>query len=115
MESDIRASITGNAKFGVQAENSVLPNAAAEATSPDRILQVALTAWRQGNFVEVVDQFNDQFTFTDYALELEFKDKRRLSEFFAKIRDRFPGSERKDNIIFSGGDHIIGRMDVYGY
>jgi hypothetical protein len=33
-----------------------------------RTLQIAFAAWRQGNFVEVVDQFNDQFTFTDHAL-----------------------------------------------
>jgi hypothetical protein len=52
--------------------SSVLDNASAEATTPDRILQIALAAWRQGNFVEVVDQFNDQFTFTDHALGLEF-------------------------------------------
>jgi len=82
-------------------------NASAEATISDRILQIALAAWRQGNFVEVVDQFNDQFTFTDHALGLEFKDKGRLTEFLAKIRERFPDSERKDNTIFSGGDRVV--------
>jgi hypothetical protein len=46
---------------------TVLDNASAEATTPDRILQIALAAWRQGKFVEVVDQFNDQFTFTDHG------------------------------------------------
>src|SRR6478752_3268479 len=63
---------------------TVLDNASAEATSSDRILQIASAAWRQGNFVEVVDQFNDQFTFTDPALGLEFKDKERSTEFLAK-------------------------------
>ena len=87
--------------------STVLYNATAEATTPDRILETALAAWRQGNFVEVVDQFNDQFTFTDHALGLEFKDKGRLTEFLAKIRERFPDSERKDNILFSGGDRVI--------
>jgi len=86
---------------------TVLDNASAEATTPDRILQIALAAWRQGNFVEVVDQFNDQFTFTDHALELEFKDKERLTEFLAKIGERFPDSERRDNSIFSSGDRVI--------
>ena len=86
---------------------TVLDNASAEATSSDRILQIALAAWRQGNFVEVVDQFNDPFTFTDLALGLEFKDKERLTEFLAKIRERFPDSERKDNTIFSSGDRVI--------
>jgi len=86
---------------------TVLDNASAEATTSDRILQIALAAWRQGNFVEAVDQFNDQFTFTDHALGLEFKDKDRLIEFLAKIGERFPDSERRDNTIFSSGDRVI--------
>ena len=87
--------------------NTVLDNASVEATTSDPILQTALAAWRQGNFVEAVDQFNDQFTFTDHALGLEFKDKGRFTEFLVKIRERFPDSERRDNTIFSGGDRVI--------
>jgi steroid delta-isomerase-like uncharacterized protein len=87
--------------------STVLDNASLEATTPDRILQTALAAWRQENFVEVVDQFNDQFTFTDHALGLQFKDKGRLTEFLAKIRERFPDSERRDTTIFSSGDRVI--------
>ena len=87
--------------------STVLDNASAEATTSERILQIALAAWRQGNFVEVVDQFNDQFTFTDHALGLEFKDKGQLTEFLAKIRELFPDSERKDNSIFTSGDFVI--------
>src|SRR6266403_3969798 len=87
--------------------STVFDNASVEATTSDRILQIALAAWRQGNFVEVVDQFDDQFTFTDHALGLEFKDKGRLIEFLAKIRERFPDSERRDNTIFSSGDRVI--------
>jgi steroid delta-isomerase-like uncharacterized protein len=87
--------------------STILENASAQATTPNRILQIALAAWRQGNLVELVDQFNNQFTFTDYALGLEFKDKERLTEFLAKIRERFPDSERRDNTIFSSGDRVI--------
>ena len=86
---------------------TVLDNASAEATTSDRILQIALAAWRLGNFVEVVDQFDDQFTFTDHALGLEFKDKGRLTEFLAKIRERFPDSERRDNTLLSSGNRVI--------
>jgi len=64
--------------------STVLDNASVEAPSSDRILQIALAAWRQGNIVQVVDQFNDQFTFTDHALGLEFKDKGRFTEFLGK-------------------------------
>src|SRR5260370_10274206 len=88
-------------------DSTVLDNASVEATTPDPILQTALAAWRQGNFVEVVDQFNDQFTFTDHALGLEFKDKGRLTEFMAKIGERFPDTERRDNTFVSSGNDII--------
>ena len=57
--------------------STVLDHVSAGAISSDRILQIALTAWREGNLVAAVDQFNDQFTFTDHALGLEF-----LTEFF---------------------------------
>ncbi len=87
--------------------STVLDNALAEGNTSDRILQIALAAWRQGNFVEVVDQFNDQFTFTDHALGLEFKDKGRLIEFLAKIGECFPDSERRHNTIFSSWDRVI--------
>src|SRR5580704_9102669 len=87
--------------------STVFDNASVEATTSDRILQTALAAWRQENFVEVVDQFNDQFTFTDHALGLEFKDKGLLSEFLSKTRELFPDTERRDNTIFSSGDLVI--------
>src|SRR5258707_15473670 len=88
-------------------QSTVRDNASTVATTPDRILQIVLAAWRQRNFVAVANQFSDQFTFTDQAFGLEFKDKGRLPEFLAKIRERFPDSERRDNTIFSYGDHVI--------
>jgi steroid delta-isomerase-like uncharacterized protein len=87
--------------------STVLNDASAKPTTPDWILQTALAAWRQGNFVAAANQFNDQFTFTDHALGLEFKDKGRLTEFLAKTRELFPDTERKANTIFSSGDRII--------
>jgi hypothetical protein len=73
--------------------STILDNDSVEATTLNRILQAALAG--QGNIREAVDQFNDQFTFTDNALGLEFKDKGRSTEFLAKIRELFPDSERK--------------------
>ena len=87
--------------------STILDNASVGATTPSRILQIALTAWRQGNLVELINQFNDQFTFTDHALGLEFKDKERLTEFFAKLREHFPDSERRDNTVLSSGDRVV--------
>jgi steroid delta-isomerase-like uncharacterized protein len=88
-------------------QSNLVDNVSTEAPTPDRILQIVLAAWRQRNFVAVANQLSDQFTFTDHALGLEFKDKGRLTEFLAKIRERFPNSERRDNTIFSNGDRVI--------
>jgi steroid delta-isomerase-like uncharacterized protein len=88
-------------------QSTVLDNASVEATAPDRILEIALAAWRQGNLAELIDQFNDQFLFTDHALGLEFKDKERLTEFVAKLREHFPHSERRDHTVLSSGDRVI--------
>ena len=43
----------------------------------------------------------------NHVLGLEFKDKGRLTEFLAKIRELFPDSERRDTTIFSSGDRVI--------
>ena len=88
-------------------QSNILDHTSLGATTPNRILQVALTAWRQGNLVELIDQFNDQFLFTDHALGLEFKDKERLTEFVVKLREHFPDSERRDHTVLSSGDRVI--------
>src|SRR5260370_28027755 len=94
-------------KIAMNTHSTVLNHASAEPTTPRRILQTVLAACRQGNFVAAANQFNDQFTFTDHALGLEFRDKGRLTEFLAKTRELFPDSERKANTIFSSGDRVI--------
>ena len=91
----------------MKTRSTVRDNASAEVTTTDQVLQTALAAWRQGNFVAAANQFNDQFTFTDHALGLEFKDKGCLTEFLAKIGERYPDSERKTNTIFRSGDRVI--------
>src|SRR5262249_40023522 len=51
------------------------------------ILQSVLGALNEGRIAEAAAQFDDQFTFTDHALDLEFTDKSRLIEFFQKTRE----------------------------
>jgi len=88
--------------------HGVVPGSASqESATPERILKIALTALKRADFVEVVNQFNDHFTFIDHALKLEFKDKGRLIDFFAKTNELFPDSERTDDIILSGAAYAI--------
>jgi len=87
--------------------SKILDSTSAQGSTPDLIVQKVLAAWRQGNLIEGVNQFNDQFTYTDHALGLEFKDKEGLTEFLAKIQERFSDSERKDNTIFRSAERVI--------
>jgi hypothetical protein len=91
----------------MKTHSTFLEHASADATSPDRILRIALAAWKQGNFVEVLDQFNDRFIFTDHALGLQFEDKDRLTEYLSTIRERLPNPGRRANTIYNSGDVVI--------
>ena len=56
---------------------------------------------------KAVDQFDDHFTFTDHALDLEFTDKSRLIEFFQKTRELFPDTVVEVDSTFQCGDYVI--------
>src|SRR5262245_15522864 len=71
------------------------------------IIESVLTALSNGKISEAVDEFDDQFTFIDQALELEFTDKERLTEFFEKSREAFPHTVVNVNSILECGNHII--------
>jgi steroid delta-isomerase-like uncharacterized protein len=75
--------------------------------SPKRILLSVVVALSRGKISEAVGAFSDQFTFTDNALGLAFKDKTRLTEFFQKSRGLFPDTEVVVTSTFESGDHVI--------
>src|SRR5262245_33244815 len=69
------------------------------------ILQSVLDTLNEGRISEA-DQFDDQFTFTDRALDLEFTDKGRLTEFFQKSRELFPDTLVEVDSTFQCGDYV---------
>jgi hypothetical protein len=48
-------------------KSTILKEAPIKERTPDWIVRVAMAAWQKENFAEFLDQFNDQFTLTDYA------------------------------------------------
>ncbi len=87
---------------------SLSPNTASTGIStPQRTLQSALSALGEGRISEVLDQFDDHFTFTDHALGLEFTDKGRMIEFFQKSRELFPDTVIEVGSMFECGDYAI--------
>jgi SnoaL-like protein len=77
------------------------------AVTPVDILQTALAALNERNISRAVDQFAHDFTFNDYALDLEFRDKGRLTEFFQKACELFPDTVVELVSTFESGDYAI--------
>src|SRR5262245_9200977 len=87
---------------------SMKPITALNAVSASKpILQSVLDALNEGRISEAVAQFDDHFTFTDHALDLEFTDKGRLTEFLQKSRELFPDAVVEVDSSFQCGDHAI--------
>jgi len=84
-----------------------LDTASIGVSAPKRILQSVLTALNEGRIAEAVDQFDDRFTFSDHALDLEFTDKGHLTEFFQKSRELFPDTVVEVDSTFQCGDYVI--------
>ena len=77
------------------------------AVTPVDILQTALAALNQRNISRAVDQFADDFAFNDYALDLEFTDKGRLTEFLQKASELFPDTVVELVSTFECGDYAV--------
>ena len=82
-------------------------NGLSRVGAPKRILQSVLEALRQGRILQAVDQFDDDLTFNDHALGLDFTDKGRLTEFFEKCREFFPDTSVEVNSIIECGDRVV--------
>ena len=88
------------------------------ATSPPEaktrcdILNSMLAALSDGKITEFVQQFGHDFKFTDHALDLEFTDKGRLSEFLKKSRDQFPDAKVEVVSLFESENTVIGEWRV---
>ena len=71
------------------------------------VLRSVFAALNRRNISRAVDQFADDFAFNDYALNLEFSDKGRLTEFFQKSYELFPDIVVELVSTFECGDHAI--------
>ena len=84
------------------------------AVSPVDVLKSVLIALTKRNISEAVDQFADEFTFNDHALDLEFRDKGRLTEFFQKACEMFPNTVVELVSTFECGDYAIAEWKLTG-
>jgi hypothetical protein len=72
----------------------------------DMIMSVSADR-KNGRVDHAVACFADDFTFHDYGIDLEFKNKERLAEFFKKTHELFPDSCLEVDSVLLGIDHQI--------
>ena len=82
-------------------------NGFSRVVAPRGILQSVLEALSQGRISQAVDQFEDDLTFNDHALGLDFTDKGRLTQFFEKCREYFQDTAVEVNSIFECEDRVV--------
>src|SRR5215813_10081988 len=67
----------------------------------------ALAHLNSGEITEAIACFAEEFQFRDRGLGLEFKNQRRLAEFFRKIRELYPDFTLQTDQIIVSSDHLI--------
>ena len=77
------------------------------ASAPRRIFESVLEELNRGKISQAVNQFEDDLTFNDHAVGLDFTDKGRLTEFFEKCREYFPDAAVEMISIFECGDGVV--------
>jgi steroid delta-isomerase-like uncharacterized protein len=65
------------------------------------------TLLSEGRVADFVGEFDADFTFADHALDLQFSDKDRLTEFLQKSRELFPDSVIEVVSAFESGDTVM--------
>jgi len=66
-----------------------------------------LTHLQKGEFNEATAYFAETFQFNDWGIGLEFRDLRRLADFFKKTCELYPDSSLHTDKILVSGDHVI--------
>jgi steroid delta-isomerase-like uncharacterized protein len=66
-----------------------------------------LEALNRGRISQAVDQFDDDLTFNDHALGLDFTDAGRFTEFFEKCREFLPDAAVEVISAFECGDRVV--------
>ena len=62
---------------------------------------------RSGKIEDAIACFAEEFSFKDHGVDLEFKNKERLAEFFRKARELYPDSLLQTDATFVSGDRVI--------
>src|ERR1700726_1224750 len=73
----------------------------------ERMVLTVLEHLRNGKIGDAIACFAEEFSFKDHGVDLEFKNKESLAEFFRKARELYPDSLLQTDAIFVSGDRVI--------
>ena len=71
------------------------------------VVLTVLERLRNGKIEDAITCFAEEFSFKDHGVDLEFKNKERLAEFFRKARELYPDALLQTDAIFVSGDRVI--------
>jgi limonene-1,2-epoxide hydrolase len=78
-----------------------------ETATPSEVVEGVLIHLRNGEINEATACFAENFQFNDRGIGLEFKDRKRLAEFFQKIRELYPDCSLQTDRILVSGDFVV--------
>jgi hypothetical protein len=75
--------------------------------SPERVVSEVLRHLNQKQIEDATAYFATDFGYQDHGIGLEFRDKKRLTEFFRKARELYPDYFVRVDQMFVSGEHVI--------
>jgi steroid delta-isomerase-like uncharacterized protein len=75
--------------------------------SPDRVVSEVLRHLNQKQIEDATACFAADFRYQDHGIELDFRDKGRLTVFFQKARELYPDHFVQTDQTFVSGEHVI--------
>jgi hypothetical protein len=70
-------------------------------------VSTVLTHLKEGEITEAIAYFGESFQFRDWGIGVEFKNPRRLAEFFRKARELYPDSSLETESIIACDEQVI--------
>lgn len=84
-----------------------MSNVSSQIVTPEALVTGVLVDLHEGRPAGASAHFAEEFRFTDHGIDLQFTDRSRLSDFFCKARELYPGSSRTADRTFTSEDRVI--------
>ena len=78
-----------------------------KAAASEGVVLTVLSYLKNGKIEKALASFAEEFRFKDHGIGLEFTDKKKLAEFFEKVRELYPEAGLQLDAIFTTDDHLI--------